>query len=90
MGATLGEPISARAFGRRIGGPIAASNAPTITAAVVVVARERHGNAVPWVVNRESDAVSLIRARVASGSTVHADESGAWNKKRTVDRLLAS
>jgi transposase-like protein len=46
---------------------------------VVVVARERRGNAMPWVVDRESDAVSLIRARVASGSTVHADESGAWN-----------
>jgi hypothetical protein len=45
----------------------------------VVVARERQGKAVSWVVDRESDAVSLIRARVASGSTVHADESGAWN-----------
>jgi transposase-like protein len=46
---------------------------------VVVVARQRNGNAVPWVVDRESDAVSLIRARVATSSTIHADESGAWN-----------
>jgi transposase-like protein len=46
---------------------------------VVVVARERQGRAIPWVVRRESDAVPLIRAAVASGTTVHADESAAWN-----------
>jgi transposase-like protein len=46
---------------------------------VVVVARERSGNAKPWVVSRESAAVPMIRATVASGSTVHADEAGGWN-----------
>ncbi|MBV9859573.1 MAG: IS1595 family transposase [Alphaproteobacteria bacterium] len=46
---------------------------------VVVVARERGGQTVTWVVDRESDAVPMIRRRVASGTTVHADESAAWN-----------
>jgi len=46
---------------------------------VVVVARERGGQAVTWVVDRESDAVPMIRRQVASGTTVHADESAAWN-----------
>jgi transposase-like protein len=47
---------------------------------VVVVARERGlGRTIPWVVGRESDAVALIRRNVASGTEVHADESGAWN-----------
>jgi transposase-like protein len=51
---------------------------------VVVIARERHGRAIPWVVDRESDGVPMIRQHVATGSIVHADESGAW------DRLHAS
>jgi transposase-like protein len=46
---------------------------------VVVIARERHGLAMPWVVAREADGVPLIRRHVASGTEVHADESGAWN-----------
>ncbi|MGH7046397.1 MAG: IS1595 family transposase [Stellaceae bacterium] len=46
---------------------------------VVVVARERHGDARTWVVGKEADAVPMIRANVASGAEVHADESGAWN-----------
>jgi transposase-like protein len=46
---------------------------------VVVVARERHGDARTWVVGRESDAVPLIRANIASGTTVHADEAGGWD-----------
>lgn len=46
---------------------------------VVVVARERMGRTLSWVVSRESDAVPMIRRNVASGTTVHADESGAWN-----------
>ena len=44
---------------------------------VVVVARERGlGRTIPWVVGRESDAVPMIRQNVASGTEVHADESG--------------
>lgn len=46
---------------------------------VVVVARERGGNARTWVVGKESDGVPMIRATVANGTEVHADESGAWN-----------
>src|SRR4051794_14971529 len=42
---------------------------------VVVVARERAGNARTWVVGSESEAVPAIRRHVASGTTVHADES---------------
>jgi hypothetical protein len=46
---------------------------------VVVVAREREGRARTWVVGKESDGVPMIRANVADGTEVHADESGAWN-----------
>ena len=46
---------------------------------VVVVAREVMGRTLPFVVPRESAAVPLIRKHVASGTTVHADESGAWD-----------
>jgi hypothetical protein len=46
---------------------------------VVVVARERAGNARTWIVDREADAVPAIRQHVASGTTVHADESAAWD-----------
>ena len=51
---------------------------------VVVVAREALGRTLPFIVPRETDAVPLIRQHVASGTTVHADESSGW------DRLLAS
>lgn len=46
---------------------------------VVVVARERLGRTLTWAVGKESDAVPMIRANVANGTIVHADESGAWN-----------
>jgi transposase-like protein len=46
---------------------------------VVVVARERLGNARTWVVGKEADAVPMIRNAIKSGSTVHADEANAWN-----------
>jgi hypothetical protein len=51
---------------------------------VVVVALERLGRTIPFVVARESDAVPLIRQVIASGTVVHADEAAAR------DRLLAS
>lgn len=51
---------------------------------VVAIARERHGRVIPWVVDREADAVSMIRERVASGSVIHADEAAGW------DRLIAA
>lgn len=46
---------------------------------VVVVMRERKGRTLPFVVAKESDGVRAVRARVALGSTVHADESRAWD-----------
>ncbi len=48
---------------------------------VVVVARERgnDGRTLPFIVRQESDAVALIRERVAMGSIVHADEAGGWD-----------
>ena len=45
----------------------------------VVVARERNGRTLPFVVRKESDAVALIRERIAMGSIVHADEAGGWD-----------
>jgi hypothetical protein len=47
---------------------------------VVVVAREVRGRTLPFIVPRESDAIPLIRAHVASGAIVHADESNAWER----------
>jgi hypothetical protein len=46
---------------------------------VVVIVRERGGASVPAVFGTESQAASFIRARIAKGTTVHADESGAWD-----------
>jgi hypothetical protein len=46
---------------------------------VVVVAREREGDARTWVVGSEAEAVPMIRASVASGTEVHADEAAGWN-----------
>ncbi len=47
---------------------------------VVVVAREASGRTLPFIVPRESDAVSLIRQNVASGTIVHADEASGWER----------
>jgi len=47
---------------------------------VVVVAREVGGRTLTFVVPRESAAVPLIRARVASGTIVHADEGSGWDQ----------
>jgi hypothetical protein len=46
---------------------------------VVVVIRERGGNSVPAVFNTESQAASFIRARVAKGTVLDADEAGSWD-----------
>lgn len=46
---------------------------------VVVIVRERHGNSVPAVFKSESQAASFIRARVAKGTVVNADEAGSWD-----------
>jgi transposase-like protein len=46
---------------------------------VVVIIRERGGNSVPAVFGSESQAASFIKARIAKGTTVHADEAGSWD-----------
>src|SRR5205823_3485065 len=46
---------------------------------VVVVIRERGGNTLPGVFKSEASALSFIRARVAKGTTVNADESASWD-----------
>ena len=38
------------------------------------------GRTLPFIVARESDAVPLIRQHVASGTIVHADKLGAWER----------
>jgi len=45
-----------------------------------VIVRERGGNTVPAVFRNEVDALSFIGARVAKGTTIHADEAGSWDK----------
>ncbi|MEH2472999.1 transposase-like protein [Nitrobacteraceae bacterium AZCC 2161] len=46
---------------------------------VVVIIRERGGNSVPAVFHSESAAASFIKARIAKGTVVHADEAGSWD-----------
>ncbi len=45
----------------------------------VVVARERGGRTLPFVVAREADGVTLVKQVIAMGSIVHADEAGGWD-----------
>src|SRR5205085_73447 len=46
---------------------------------VVVIVRERGGNSVPAVFKSESQAASFIRARIAKGTVVNADEAASWD-----------
>jgi hypothetical protein len=46
---------------------------------VVVIVRERGGNSVPAVFCSESQAFAFIRARIAKGTVVHADEASSWD-----------
>ena len=45
----------------------------------VVIIRERDGKTLPAVFRTESEALGFIRNRVAPGTELMADESGAWN-----------
>jgi transposase-like protein len=45
----------------------------------VVVIRERNGNSLPAVFRTEGQALNFVRSRIAKGTIVNADESGAWN-----------
>jgi transposase-like protein len=46
---------------------------------VVVVIRERGGKTLPGVFESEAQALAFIRARIARGTEIHADEASAWN-----------
>jgi transposase-like protein len=46
---------------------------------VVVVMRERGGNAVTQVFHSESESLATIKRTVAQGSKVHADEASHWD-----------
>lgn len=47
---------------------------------VVIVMRERNGKTLSFVSSSEDAAVPTIRARVANGSTVYADEAAHWDQ----------
>ena len=49
------------------------------TRQVVVAMRERGGRTLAQTFLAEADAVAAVRLRIAKGTTVHADESPAWN-----------
>jgi hypothetical protein len=46
---------------------------------VVVVVRERNGSSLPAVFKSEGAALGWIKARVAKGTTLNADEANSWN-----------
>jgi hypothetical protein len=46
----------------------------------VVVIRERNGNTLPAVFRTEGQALSFVKARIAKGTVVNADESANWNE----------
>jgi transposase-like protein len=47
---------------------------------VVVVMRERNGKTLPFVAPSEDAALPTIKARVAHGSTIYADEATHWDQ----------
>src|SRR6202049_4854377 len=46
---------------------------------VVVIVRERNGNSVPAVFRSEGSAQAWIKARIAKGTVVNADEATSWD-----------
>jgi transposase-like protein len=46
---------------------------------VVIVARERNGKTITFVSKSEGEAVPALQNRIATGSTVHADEASHWD-----------
>jgi hypothetical protein len=47
---------------------------------VVVIVRERGGNSAPAVFKSEGKAMSFLRAHVAKGTILNADEAGSWDE----------
>jgi transposase-like protein len=57
---------------------------------VVVVVRERGGDTIPAVFKSEAGAMSFLRAHIAKGTTVNADEAASWDdlhKRYEVKRI---
>jgi hypothetical protein len=46
---------------------------------VVIIMRQRGGNALPFVAKSEASSVPTIMQHVAKGSTVFADDASGWN-----------
>lgn len=46
----------------------------------VIIIRERDGKSLPAVFRTEGQALSFIKARIAKGTIVNADESANWNE----------
>jgi hypothetical protein len=47
---------------------------------VVVIMRERNGRALPFVCKHEDSSLDAIRAHVAPGATIYADEAACWDE----------
>jgi len=47
---------------------------------VVVIVRERGGNSVPAVFKSEAKQWAFLRAHVAKGTIMNADEAGSWEE----------
>ncbi len=45
----------------------------------VVIMRERKGRSLPFVVRHEGGAVPIVRDRVGTLATIHADEASSWD-----------
>jgi ISXO2-like transposase domain len=50
-----------------------------LTAAAIVIIRERKWNPVPAIFGTDGQASAFIRARIAEGTVVHADEASSWD-----------
>lgn len=50
---------------------------------VVIIVRERHGNSLPAVFRSEGAALHFIKARIAKGTIVNADEASSWDGLHT-------
>ncbi len=53
----------------------------------VVAMREHNGRVVTHVGNSELEAVPVVKARVAAGSTVHGDEPPSWDGLHAVYKM---
>ncbi len=52
----------------------------------VIIVRERNGHSVPAVFASESAALGWIKARIAPGTIVNADEAPGWDALHAISR----